>query len=532
MLKISELNFGFNDAENYRRKENKQLLNQFFIRTESLDHIIHGNSFFLMGEKGTGKTAYAVYVCNNNYGETVGTLSYIRETEFQKFISMKTDRHLGLSDYTNIWKVILCLILSEKIHQRETNFISKAFPKFRNLKDAIDEFYANAFSPEIIHSMQFVEESKTAAELLSKFARAGGEEKIQVTFTESRFQTNLLYIQKKFEDALSSLKLNMNQILFIDGIDIRPLGIPYDDYLECIKGLANAVWSLNNDFFAGIKDSKGRLKVVLLIRPDIFNSLGLQNQNNKIRDNSVMLDWRTTYKEYRSSDLFKVADQLLSSQQGEALPEGAAWDHYFPFQISNFPDDEKSDPSFIDFLRKSYYRPRDIVSMLNFLQEHALRRNKNLENFDKSDLDSADYRRDCSDYLLGEIKDALSFYYTNQNYELFLKFFEYLDGRKSFDYRDYEKAWAKFINFIQANRTEPLPGFFETQDTFLQFLYELNVISYIEDAAFEQFHRWCFRERSLGNFSPKVKTHERYSIHPGLTKALNTGSSIFRRKKK
>lgn len=51
MLPIEKLNFGFNDAEDYRRRENKQLLNQFFIRTEALDKLIHGNYFFKWAKK-------------------------------------------------------------------------------------------------------------------------------------------------------------------------------------------------------------------------------------------------------------------------------------------------------------------------------------------------------------------------------------------------------------------------------------------------------------------------------------------------
>ena len=61
MLPIEKLNFGFNDGGDYRRRENKELLNQFFIRTDALDKLVQGSYFFLMGEKGTGKTAYAVY---------------------------------------------------------------------------------------------------------------------------------------------------------------------------------------------------------------------------------------------------------------------------------------------------------------------------------------------------------------------------------------------------------------------------------------------------------------------------------------
>ena len=82
--------------------------------------------------------------------------------------------------------------------------------------------------------------------------------------------------------------------MFIDGINIRPDTIPYADYIDCIRGLANAAWTLNTGLFSDVKDSKGQFKVVLLLRPDIFNSLNLQNATNKLLDNSVFLDWRTT----------------------------------------------------------------------------------------------------------------------------------------------------------------------------------------------------------------------------------------------
>ena len=173
------------------------------------------------------------------------------------------------------------MLLAKKIGERasESGIFGKA--KFKNLMRAVDEYYHNAFSPEIMYALNFVEQSKVSAELLSKYAKLGGEETDTLSFSEQRFQTNLMFIQRKFEDALSSAKLNENHLLLIDGIDIRPASIAYEDYSECVKGLANAIWAVNNDFFANIKASKGTLRAVLLVRPDIFDSLGLQNQNNK-----------------------------------------------------------------------------------------------------------------------------------------------------------------------------------------------------------------------------------------------------------
>lgn len=486
MLKIPELNFGFNDAENYRMKEYKKLFNSIFLQTKALDDLCKSNNFFLIGEKGTGKTAYAVYLANNSYKNHLADIKYIRETEYEKFLKLKKERHLVLSDYTSIWKVIIYLLFAQQIIEKGTKMNMNKFLRFKSLKKAIDEFYANAFSPEIVYALQFAEDSKVSAELLAHYAKVGGEKTSGITFTETRFQTNLLYIQKQFENALHSLKLSNDYIIFIDGIDIRPTFVPFDDYLECIKGLANAVWSINTDFFSSIRDSPGRMRVVLLIRPDIFQSLELQNQNNKIRDNSVLLDWQTTYPIYRQSEIFKMADTLLKSQQEKQqqidLDVGESWDYYFPYDSPNVISTQKYPSSFISFMRHSYYRPRDIITMLNVLQENFIELGSDINRvFSEKDFNDPYFKRKIADYLLGEVKDYLSFYYSSEDYESFLKFFEYLNGAYKFTYNEYLSAYSEFELYLDDNSKDK-PPHFATSDKFLQFLYDLNIIGISETA--------------------------------------------------
>jgi len=84
------------------------------------------------------------------------------------------------------------------------------------------------------------------------------------------------------------------------------------------------------------------------------------------------------------------------------------------------------------------------------------------------------------------------------------------------------------ISFVK-NNNHNIPSFLESADRFLQFLYELNILSFIEDIQDESFIRWCFRERSYSNVAPKVKTHLKYQIHYGFSKALNIGKPIARK---
>lgn len=529
MKAIPELNLGFSDAENYQRRENKKLFNNIFVKNRFLDDLLMPNSFFLLGEKGTGKTAYAVFLANNSFRDTLSELKYIRETDYQKFVTLKKEKHLQLSDYSNIWKVILLLLLTRSVKPNELdhNPFSKNF-KIKALNQAMDDYYANAFSPEIIYALDIIENSKIAAELISKHLKLGGEESVNTSFHESRFQVNLLYIQNQFEKALNDIKIKNHHILFIDGIDIRPGSIPYKDYLDCVKGLANAIWSLNNDFFPKIRDSKGRFRAVLLLRPDIFNSIGLQNLTNKVRDNSVFLDWRTTYPSYRNSDIFELSDKLLNSQQDDPLSTGDTWDYYFPWRSHTTSPTRDFDPSFIQFLRISYSRPRDIITIIQIMQEEFKQKHRNPKDvFSENDIEHKDFQNKYSEYLMGGIKDQLSFYYNEKDYEMFLRFFTFLNGRFEFDYNEYIEAYNKFTQFILGNHDE-IPEFVETSDKFIQFLYDTNIICYIEDIETEPLFRWCYRERNPSDISPKVKLDQRYRIHYGLLKALNIGTQKYK----
>ncbi len=537
MKNFTDLNLGFTNAENYRRRANKELLAKYFVRDSYLEKLLDPNVYFLVGEKGTGKTAYSTYLRNNKYRGKNAFAYDVRQTEYQKFLELKRMGHLPLSQYSEVWSTLLLILAATSILETSaTPEFLRRFTKLASLKKAIDDFYDNAFAPEIVKILSFVESSERSTSLIAKYgqiqAKVEGKDKKEVENSNSTFQTNLLKIRQSFESALDSLRLDEDYIVFIDGIDVRPAEILYEDYFECVRGLIEAVWELNNDFLADIKGSKGRIRVVLLVRPDIFLRTGLHNVNTKIRDNSVFLNWWTTYKDYRTSTLFTVADRLLSAQQNETLPVGRSWDHYFPFYAENVkaPEVKSNDQtnSFLSFLRFSYYRPRDINAMLGTMQSILSKRGSILY-VRSEDFNDPSFRDAHADYLLGEIRDQLLFYYSQEEFDLFLNFFSHLRGRKKFSYRIFVSAVNEFVTECTSSG-KSLPQFFESADIFLQFLYEQNVICYIETddegQDSERFIRWCFRERTPSNLAPKIRTHVDYEIFYGLTKALNVGRPV------
>ncbi|GEM_PF-221122 len=537
---FTELNVGFSNAENYRRRENKELLTKYFVRDHFLDRLLDPNIYFLVGEKGTGKTAYATFLRNSEYKDHKVSTFDVRQTEYQKFLELKKQGHLALSQYSEVWRTLLLITAATSILSSSgTPDFLRRFTKLGALKKAIDEFYQNAFAPEIVKMLSFVESAEVASSLIAKYmgvkSGIGTKMRVETTDTTTTFQTNLLNIRQAFESALGALKLESDTLIFIDGIDIRPGDIAYSDYFECVRGLIEAIWALNSDFLANIKDSPGRIRIVLLVRPDIFLRTGLHNINTKLRDNSVFLNWATTYKDYRSSLLFRVADRLLSAQQSVPSNKvGEAWDYYFPFHAENVKayavSADAGVNSFLAFLRFSYYRPRDINAMIGTIQEIVRRKRDVAEYVTAEDFNDPSFRDAHAEYLLGEIRDQLLFYYSQDEYNLFLQFFSYLRGKRKFTYDQFLEAFNQFI--LECNSAgKQLPQFFESANVFLQFLYEQNVICYKEEdesgnADVEHFIRWCFRERTLSNMAPKVRVGVSYEIFYGLSKALNVGRLV------
>ena len=521
MKLVGELNLGFSDAQNYTLRKNKQMLSEVFVKNIYLDDILNSNSYYLIGEKGTGKTAYAAFLSNSEYNGTRSFLKFISGTDYEKFHELKRRKQIDISGYVDIWKTIILLLFAKSVTSNDQ--VVSAFHKTNlpKLLEAIDEYYNRAFSPEIVNALKFVDNAELAAKIVCKYAELGGSTGSSVEYTEQQFQMNLYYICKQFSDCLGRLKLSKNILLFIDGIDVRPSQIPYDEYLECIKGLSQACWTLNTELFSNVKDSKGQFRVVLLLRPDIFNSLNLQNATNKLADNSVYLEWRTTYAEYQTSNLYKVATKLLSYEQNEVGVENY-WEYYFPWRLESSNKAERDyDTAFMAFLKISLSRPRDIQRILSLIRNAMQRRGlKDATVFDYDSYLSDQFQNDYSEYFLGSLKDQLSFYYSDEDYAHFKKFFDFF-SKPSFTYKEYEERYSAFIEYILTNAKD-IPKFVEDKNDFLQFLYDSNVIAAIDSKGYYHF---SYREKSPTNISPKVIYGDdvTYRFHPGLYKKAGMG---------
>lgn len=525
MKSIENLDLGFTDAQNYGQRANKKKFSEIFVKNSYLDDLLQSQIYFLIGEKGTGKTAYATFLSNGEYKDNKSILKFLSATDYEKFYVLKKQKNLDLTGYVGIWKVIILLLLSKSISENDkvVTLFNKSI--ISDLVNAVDEYYANAFAPEIISALKVIDESEMVAKLISQYAEIGGNAVSKYEFIETKFQTNLFYIEKKFSDALQKLKLNKSINLFIDGIDVRPDSIPYTDYLECIRGLVTASWILNTELFQNVRDSKGQLRVILLLRPDIYGTLNLQNATNKLLDNAVFLDWRTTYQEYNQSYLYKVATKILSYQQ-DSTDNLEVWDSYFPWKLPSTSQNKRNyDTAFMEFLKISLSRPRDILAIMQLLQRKMKKDgNAGTQEFSLSAYQSNEFQNNYSEYFMSSLKDQLSFYYSSVNFGHFLHFFD-LFKESDFTHKVYLENYEKFIDYILTNADE-IPEFVEEPERLLQLLYDSNIITAIETNENNNLYfHFSYREKSNANINPKVPigNNVSYRFHYGLYKKAKFG---------
>ena len=212
---------------------------------------------------------------------------------------------------------------------------------------------------------------------------------------------------------------------------------------------------------------------------------------------------------------------LLHSQIGKEATE--IWEQYFDWKLkSSNPEMRKSDTAFMEFLKISLSRPRDIQRILSLVQEIMLERDLgDLEKFDYDTYNSDRFQNMYSEYFLSSLKDQLSFYYSEEDYKHFKKFFDFFNGPQ-FTFEEYQVAYNKYVDYILGNAKE-IPKFVEDPKMFLQLLYDSNVITAIEKDG--RYFHFSYREKSPSNIAPEVPYAKgiEYRFHYGLYKKTKMG---------
>ena len=90
MKSFAEIDFGYGDAANYKNNRRyKELFSRVFVKDEKLDRLMREDTYYLIGDKGTGKTAYSVFLENNEYQNTQSKVIDLASTDYKIFMNLR-----------------------------------------------------------------------------------------------------------------------------------------------------------------------------------------------------------------------------------------------------------------------------------------------------------------------------------------------------------------------------------------------------------------------------------------------------------
>ncbi|OGX79771.1 hypothetical protein A6395_05050, partial [Exiguobacterium sp. SH31] len=406
------------------------------------------------------------------------TLSSYKEFNFHELIHLKTNS-IKPNEYIAIWEWIVLLEIAQQCVADQT---------MDNIhKDKLSDFLDKNFNGLKLDMNKVIELTK------KKGIDAGVLSLIRLNAnnssdTKSVSGTYVEYIEDLKENIILALKESENRYTVIfDELDDK---FRNDDiYKSNITSLIKITDKLNDIFFS--EDIK--VKVILLLRTDIFYILNDPDLNKIEQDGALKLEWGNTIRS--NSPLFGM---ILNKIQ-KSVPEFENESHdslflkLFPQNINNRKPNE-----FI--LGRTYFRPRDLVTYLNLIIEAypdtAYFGYKGFLEMEKS----------YSSYLYKEIRNELCGHISDQKIDdsfLLLKQFK----KNEFTYTEIKRYFD--------SKNESFKSI-ELEET-LRYFFDFGVLGNKQYNTHKEknFFSWAYRENI------KIDFDKTFVVHLGLRKELS-----------
>lgn len=515
-MDFRNLKFPKEEAESYLEPEKRMEFNRLFYQDSNYTKIQDPTTYFIIGDKGSGKTAYSVYYCNNMINNILSKRYNVVVEDYYKIIQMKDEGKLQYTHYITLWKAALLLKIISSIKEAEISALGGT--TYKKIQDYLQKYNFTSITEDSFSPISFLDNR----EMLNLIVGEVGETRLIKSQISGKIeQKETMGLERKssvYYDIWTSfinemvayierLRLKNSHYLFVDGIDSRPPDIDPKDYQRCVYPLVRAVYEINHDIFSRIKDrKKGRLKIVLLTRLDIFMLSGLPNPDCKLNDNSVFLNWGITSEhDYQSSAIFSLVNKLIQVANPEPPSTFEdSWKTYFGFKIAQ-------KDSFEYLLRRTASRPRDFVKIL--LTANELCKRKRITSPNKDILVSDEFMRAFSSYYVGMIKTGLKFYYNDNEINELWSFLKSIKKR-IVTYKELKDVYQGMLNY------EKLQNNFGDLDKILSLMFDNNMIGYIES---DRVYRWKYKEISEADFNYSLPPealldNARLQFHPALEK--------------
>lgn len=349
-----ELYFGESDSVNELANEPADFVRSFVDLKQTIPTVISGRRTFVLGPKGTGKSALGWYLQATSIGST--HLAKVRDASALPLAAipeLKTGQTAGVERTVTAWRfILLCnyldlLLTDTNIQLTEEQEVRRVVRYLRGFGFMGDE----------------------AGKALLQVSSASVEIPIDrrgATYRTERHNTLNIYSMVPYlEDWAIRAQSPRRHILLLDGLDSIYLNdAKYD---ESLASLTQATYTLNQK----LRLNQASGSIVLLLRNDVFNRISLRLPDaQKMRDDAgIELDWRVlSGAAGANAPLMRLVNRKAGQELGVGEIDVLS---YFPRDIELGPQGKH--PTWVKtlqyLLNLTRHTPRDMLRLFEEIRQ-------------------------------------------------------------------------------------------------------------------------------------------------------------------
>ena len=479
-------------------------LNQYFIDVQYKGSLLHGDKFFVIGRKGTGKSALYNWLhgIQPEEGIIVSNMSF-SDFPFERLLSLSDDNFMKPNQYQSIWKHIILLELA-KIIVCDTQ------------SDAADEGWRELLDYIKNRGVNLSDLHREITRVIDKYdSRLGYKESFLGYGTSKKIEnrwglSNITSLNNRLIEVICDyLKRHQTcqYIIQFDQLDDSYTSyICRDEYLQCIQSLFKTIYQLNQNFkLQGIS-----VKIIAYLRSDIYTQFNRHDAESSRWEQFVLkLNWAIINKiDWPTCNLLK----LINARIKYSLPELSTAFSPFNSIFNNeeiglkSPSRQRTEDVFKYIVHRTFQRPRDLIQFCKKIQNEVVRTNK----LNAQTIKSAE--KEFSLWLLGEVENEIApiISDTESLYELLRLMGRYTYTMNNFRAK-YRQCQCRFPNI--------------SAEEMLKLLYNWGIIMNVRVDTRMRTSEWYSvirNERSVFNRDLNIRTH------PGFYEGLHTSKFLQR----
>lgn len=480
--KFTDIEFGYRSADAERRNNPELLDKGFFNKDDTVQSLLAGQDYIVLGYKGSGKSAIAEHLdlIARDDPDLFVEVAHLSEFPFEQVPQLIPGNEDSSHRASLAWSLVLLIKLFESVCADE-GFTDRPV----KLKRIEKELQGLGLLPrrglkELVLRGRELNLSATLPNLF--------EGSIKDTYSET--SVGLSHVRDELRNLVANAATDGRHLLVIDGLDEIFYGFAAN--YAVLAALVHEIDRLN----AAFAEADACAKIIVLFRTDLFERLPSPNVN-KLRDFAVLLDW------YHSPGRPTDARLLALATHRARLAGYSGPDVLMDYLPPTVRQREEAVPASSYLLEHTRHTPRDFLQLLHYVQQETTR--------DVPDFRAlqAGLRSYSVDYFLPEMKDELSGYLSADHIDELLRLLGGLRQR--------EFVLEELEQYARESRLDEDIDLREA----IRILFDCSAVGNIvyrprrgrRDGTF-----YTFRYR---NRNASVNYRERLVFHRGAWKALN-----------